>query len=286
MKIIVNIAGGFGNQLFSYAFGYALSQEKNAKLCLDTSTQDSGMTRKLDLINLNVAYDCRMTHKYGTSYMDKVFLNKIRKLNAIGWTNQFYIEKNPTVYEPAVHDINTSTYFKGNWQSEKYFKDYREELCRMFTPAKPFSPYVLAIMDELAQNNSVALHIRRGDYMDLGNTISMEYYERAINSICSMLEKPVFYIFSDDRDYCRAYFESHFKGLNFKYPVYPSENTTLDDFFLMTACKHQIIANSSYSWWAAWLNSNPGKRVIAPEVNMWGGDFYPEEWLKIKSVFM
>ena len=286
MKIIVNIAGGFGNQLFSYAFGYALSQEKNAKLCLDTSTQDSGMTRKLDLINLNVAYDCRMTHKYGTSYMDKVFLNKIRKLNAIGWTNQFYIEKNPTVYEPSVHDINTSTYFKGNWQSEKYFKDYREELCRMFTPVKPFSPHAQAMIDEVAQGNSVAIHIRRGDYMDLGNTISMDYYERAINSIRPMLEKPVFYIFSDDRDYCKAYFESHFKDLNFKYPVYPSENTTLDDFFLMTACKHQIIANSSYSWWAAWLNSNPEKRIIAPEVNMWSGDFYPDEWLKIKSAFM
>ena len=288
MKVIVNLAGGFGNQLFCYSFGYALAKRKNAELIIDTSTQDNGLTRNLELMKLNIRFSHRISYKYKKGFFERAVLNKIRKRKAIGFTTKIYNEINPTIFEDAVFDIQENTYFKGNWQSEKYFINYRDELLEMLTPKEERNISVRNLCSEMNNCNSVAVHIRRGDYVKIGCQLNMSYYDAAISMIRAKLPeaKLVLYIFSDDIDFCKKYFsekqEFAVKGIELCYPQYKSDNYTLDDLFLMSNCKHMIMANSSYSWWAAWLNQNKEKIVICPELGMWKGDFYPDNWIKIR----
>ena len=288
MKIIVDLAGGFGNQLFCYSFGYALAKKKNAELIIDTSTQDNGLTRNLELLKLNVQFNHRISYKYKGEFIERAILNKIRKRKAIGFTTKIYNEKNPTIFEKTVFDIRENTYFKGNWQTEKYFVDYRSDLLKMLIPKEERNVSVRNICNEMNNCNSVAVHIRRGDYVKIGCQLNMEYYERAISMIQSKFpeERLIFYVFSDDIDFCKKYFSEKrgcaAKDIELRYSQYESDNYTLDDLFLMSHCKHMIIANSSYSWWAAWLNQNEEKTVICPELGMWKGDFYPSDWIKIQ----
>lgn len=291
MKLIVDMAGGFGNQLFCYSFGYALAREKKAKLLIDTSMQDNGVARKLELLNLQVKYDKRVSYKYSKSAISRVAINKIRRRFSIGFCTTLYEELSPTVYEPNVCKVSRNTYFKGNWQCEKYFTKYREELLQMFVPCIERSDSVKTLIEEMQVCNSVAVHVRRGDYVQIGCQLEGQYYENAIDLLQKMFSesKTVLYVFSDDVEYCKKYFGDlqakdiiQSKEVEIKYPEYESDNTTLDDLILMSNCKHMIMANSSYSWWAAWLNKNREKRIICPELGIWKGDFYPEDWIKIR----
>lgn len=288
MRIIVDLAGGFGNQLFCYSFGYALAKRKGAELAIDTSMQDNGIARDLELLELNVRYHQRISYIYKEQILDRAIFNKIRRLKSIGLTTRIYTEDKPTVYEKSVFDISKNTYFKGNWQSEKYFSSFRSDLLRMLTPKKERSESVKKICVEMHNCNSVAVHIRRGDYVKIGCQLNMDYYVEAIRMIKSFFcnKDVALYIFSDDINYCEKFFAnsniSDDKTIIIQYPEYVSDDYTLDDLLLMSHCKHMIMANSSYSWWAAWLNQNEGKTIICPELGMWSGDFYPEEWIKIK----
>lgn len=288
MKVIVNLAGGFGNQLFCYSFGYALAKKKNAELIIDTSTQDNKLTRNLELMKLNIQFDHRISYKYKSSFFERAVFNKIRKLKAIGFSTKIYNESNPTTFENSVFAIRRNTYFKGNWQSEKYFLDYRLELLKILTPKEERNISFRNICCEIKNCNSVAVHIRRGDYVEIGCQLSMSYYDSAISLIQAKMpnETIVLYVFSDDIDFCKEYFskkrEFDNKGIKICYPHYESDDYTLDDLFLMSNCKHMIMANSSYSWWASWLNQHEGKIVICPELGIWKGDFYPAKWIKIQ----
>lgn len=284
MKIIVDMAGGLGNQLFSYCFGYALAREKKAQLYIDTSMQDCGIARELGLLNFNVGFDKRISYKYKRDLLNRALYNKIRKRFTIGFNTKIYNETNPTVYDSKVFNISKDTYFKGNWQSEKYFTKYRDELLKILTPVNERSESVRELIGILQESNSVALHIRRGDYVKIGCQLNMIYYDKALQLLKDRvgIKSPKIYVFSDDIDYCKEYFNKYSKDFEFNYPEYDSDNTTLDDLLIMSNCKHIIMANSSFSWWAAWLNTNLNKIVICPELGMWCGDFYPEEWIKIK----
>lgn len=283
MKVIVDLAGGLGNQLFCYSFGYAVSRKTRSELILDTSMQDNGIARELELLNFNVDYSDRISYVYKTSLVDRVFFNKVRKIKSIGIKTRIYQEKEPTKFEPEAFKISTDTYFKGNWQTEKYFSEYRNELLKILVPKHERTQSVKGLVNEMQKCNSVALHIRRGDYLKIGCQLSMDFYDKAILKFQELNQRrnTVFYIFSDDIDFAKQYFGKYENKIELHYPQYESENKTLDDLFLMSHCKHMIMANSSFSWWAAWLNQNKNKIVICPELGMWSGEFYPEEWDKI-----
>lgn len=282
MKIIVDMAGGFGNQLFCYCFGYALSREKNAEFVIDTSMQDNGIARKLELFNFKVVYDKRISYVYKRDIINRAVINKLRRKQAVGWNTEYYEENRSIQYDPEVFCIRRNTFFMGNWQSERYFKKYREELLPLLAPVKKRTENVNMIMEHVAGEESVAVHIRRGDYLQINGDLPLSYYEQAFCSMHAKIDSGLsFYIFSDDLDYCRNCFKNYEKKFHIIYMQYESDNTTLDDLLIMSKCRHIITANSSYSWWAAWLNQNPHKIVICPEWGMWSGDFYPEEWEKI-----
>lgn len=288
MKVIVDIKGGLGNQLFCYAFGYALSKKKNAKLHIDTSMQDNKNVkgRNLELLNFNPKFDQRISYKYRNKFLDrKLGINRIRKLFKVGLFTKKYSERKQMIYDGKVFDINQNTYFDGFWQSEKYFKEYREELINMLVPNKTYTLEVSKVMKEVQEKESVALHVRRGDYVGLGWQLPMNYYDLALKKMNEEIGRDFeIFVFSDDIAFTKEYFSKYADIYKINYIQYESDNAVVEDLYVMSKCKHNIIANSSYSWWAAWLNQNRNKVVICPEIGMWNGDFYPEEWKKIHLV--
>lgn len=283
-KVVVDIKGGYGNQLFCYAFGYAQAKRNHAKLYLDSSMQDNGIVkdRKMEIFNLKIEYDKRISYHYSKKKICRYLcINRLCKKNAIGWLTRVYNEKQAFVYEPDIRNCNVSTYYDGFWQSYHYFDEYRDDIIRMYVDQQEKSTSVQKLVQEQQKCESVAVHVRRGDYVGLNWSLPMNYYEKAMEKMQEILGKDVeFYIYSDDNEYVREYFSN--SKFNIKMPQYDSKNKVIDDMYLMSNCKNMIIANSSYSWWAAYLNKNEKKKIVCPEIGMWNSNFYLKEWHSIK----
>ena len=292
MKVITDIKGGLGNQMFCYAFGYAVSKETGADLYLDTSMLDQSFVnnRKMELDN----YELRCKGRISYRYRDDVFhrktgLNRIRKKLAIGIGTKEYKEGENRIFEKEVFDIKTDTFFDGFWQNYRYFDKYRNELLNIFRPKQTIAESVKNLQSRLEAAESVSLHIRRGDYIGLNWQISMKYYEEAIERITKEIgnnnnSKITLCVFSDDMDFVKGFFSKReVPDIDIIYAEYESENNNIYDMYLMSRCRHNIIANSSYSWWGAYLNNNPDKKVICPVVGVWNENIYPEEWIKLAA---
>lgn len=187
-------------------------------------------------------------------------------------------------YDKRVLDNSSNLYYIGYWQSYKYFSSIESELRKIFTfPNSIIDNYNKNLSDVILSSNSVSLHIRRGDYV--GNSIyeniaTLDYYQRALDYMDKNVLNMKLFLFSNDVEWC-------LNNLNLKNCTVVSHNTGTNSFwdmYLMSSCKHNIIANSSFSWWGAWLNTNPGKIVISPKrwindnrVNI--DDIIPETWI-------
>ena len=184
--------------------------------------------------------------------------------------------------EKAFH--TKSKYLYGYWMNDQYFRDIESELKTAFD-FKNIDDFNVKLSRQLSTENSVSLHIRRGDYINLPNfnICGESYYKNAISYIEENVRSPKFYIFSDDPEWC----ETYLKQFNIDYRIikHNTGTTSFRDMFLMSKCKHNIIANSTFSWWGAWLNNNSEKIVIAPE--RWWKDTVvspvPSQWTKIKN---
>ena len=188
-------------------------------------------------------------------------------------------EKDTYLLDMSLLHLSGNTRITGYWQSEKYFIDYREELLKMLTPTyavtKSFESTLLAIK----RSFSVSIHVRRGDFVSLGWCLDIAYYKKAIKLMSDKIQNPVFYVFSDDNEKAKNLFEGI--DARFNFVDYEAVNPTIEDFLLMKSCKHNIIANSSYSWWGAWANNNPDKIVLCPPREA-RDFFYPKEWIVVK----
>ena len=249
--IIIKIQGGLGNQLFQYAFGRALSIERREKLLLDTSYYRSQNKRRYLLDNFNIA-------AREASILEKFFYK---------------------LFLPNKYKV-------GYFQSEKYFTKsghtIKEDLILKSEQNATFNE--LASM--IASCNSVSLHIRRGDYVTakyskIYASLPLSYYKKAIKHIQKTYPDIKIFVFSDDPDWTKD-------NLKLTQPhqyVFDNKFTGPEDLILMSRCKHNIIANSTFSWWAAWLNKNPGKVIISPEKwfvdNRDEKNIIPEQWIKI-----
>lgn len=188
------------------------------------------------------------------------------------WKYKLYEEQEPDYsYEKA--EIKGNYYVKGWFQSEEYFKDIRSVLLREFVPRKQIR--LSKELREAFENlESVSIHIRRGDLVKLSNLLNPVYYEKAVSKIKQIYKNPVFLVFSDDLKWVKQ--NMHIDGR----VVYVNEGGKLQDYeelFIMSRCKSNIIANSTFSWWAAWLNQNEKKIVIAPKG--WGKRIAPPQWM-------
>ncbi|TZF83631.1 alpha-1,2-fucosyltransferase [Pedobacter sp. BS3] len=280
--IISNVMGGLGNQLFQYALGRHLSLKNNTILLLDISDYNTD-SRKFELHNFNITlniarqedlpYSKRKsnTNKYKAYIYDMLFSKlKVRH-------EQFFH------FDPTVLYYPDNTYLYGYWQSEKYFRSIEDTLRRDLTFVNRLSKEQLHLEERIKTENSIALHVRRGDYINhmLHPTCSLEYYTDAITIITQQIPNPIFYIFSDDIEWAQ-------RNLKIRHPhQFITNNNAITDLRLMSACKHYIIANSTFSWWGAYLGSFEKKIVIAPKkwfndtVNYSIRDLLPKHWIKI-----
>ncbi len=287
---IIKFIGGLGNQMFQYAFGKALEKETGFKVLFDISSykkakktivgntgkDKNGLCIREYEINIFKNADIKLAHSFET--------NIVKIFNTIGLSKK-YKEKDAFNYDENIFTNHKYSYFTGYFQNEKYFKSIREQLIKDFElPAiKENDDYNKNLLNEIeCSNNPVFIHVRRDDYIKLGYSITIDYYRKAVEYIKSKVENPTFFVFcAEDVDYIKNEFDI---GCEFK--LIGEKNKTRETFYenmrLMKACKHAIIANSSYSWWAAWLNENEDKIVIAPTPWMNNDDkIIPENWVKI-----
>lgn len=180
------------------------------------------------------------------------------------------------------------TFYYGGWHSEKYFINAKKEILDAFTFSEQIDTETLTLMKEMGDRNSVALHVRRGDYLNeaninlFGKVCTLTYFEKAIRIIKDEVDSPHFYVFSNDLDWVK-------QNLSLESVTYVDHNrgrNSWRDMLLMSVCKHNIISNSSFSWWGGWLNRNAGHKVISPAKflnNDTLSDVYPDRWIKISD---
>jgi hypothetical protein len=287
--IVTKINGGLGNQMFQYAAGRSLALRHQANLVLDISALKNSLNgntaRVFELDKYSIS--ARLANSKETSkfyfYSNPIF----RRISFLHRPYK-YIHENHFHFESRFLQLPNNVYLDGYWQSHLYFQEFSQSIRSELQPLTPPSPKNQALLDEIISCNSIALHIRRGDYVSnfkaavYHGTCSLEYYQKAITEIIKRIESPRFYIFSDDFEWTKA-------NLKIACPtIYVDQNTndqSFEDLRLMSHCKHQIIANSSFSWWGAWLNPNPEKIVIGPKqwflVNKDTSTLFPTQWLRI-----
>jgi hypothetical protein len=245
------------------------------------------IARDLSLSKFNICTthatlkEVKKFHK--SKYIDFIF----RKLdqNNIKVSNKIF-EKKPFYFDEKMLSLTTG-YLDGYWQSYKYFDDIREVLLNEFTLVNEMNLENKLICKKITELNSISIHIRRGDYvkekknMTIYNVFGLEYYHQAIEFISKKISNPYFFVFSDDLDWAK-------KNLQLTNVTYVDVNLTQNpenDLILMSKCKHNIIANSTFSWWGAWLNQNSEKIIIAPRKWMSTveslDDLYPDDWIRL-----
>lgn len=197
----------------------------------------------------------------------------------------FYKQEDYSVYYPEVFSRfrDSDAFLKGIWANEKYFETEREELLGKFRFRQKLDAKNRMLLEKADRINSVSIHIRRGDYTQGGNyLLTGEYYQKAMEIIRQKVNDPVWFVFSDDIGEARRIIE----GKAGESVVFVEENTggnSWKDLYLMSGCKHNIIANSSFSFWGAWLNRSDHKIVISSATPMSGGmqPFTCKDWIQI-----
>jgi hypothetical protein len=286
--IVIELMGGLGNQLFQYAYGRALSIKNNCPLKLDISNYNNYSHRDYSLGTFSICENFASTQDINLLKGNNLsfFLKFKKKIFNI---NTYYQERN-LGFNDEYKKITNPAYCSGYWQSEKYFNEIEDIIRNEFIITTPPSEQNQKLITKIKEDNAISIHVRRGDYVNdkhtnqVHGTCSLSYYNKAIELMISKVSNPVFYIFSDDIDWAK-------KNLLFKEEkifVDFNDKSNFEDIRLMSICKHHIIANSSFSWWGAWLNNSTSKIVIAPEIwfnnsdlNNQTYDLIPSGWIRI-----
>ena len=286
--IITKIIGGLGNQMFQYAAGYALSRRLNQPLKLDISDYKNYKDR-VYLLNIfnhgSKILSCfqstiyKKSNKYHKKLLYNIFNNQRLK----------YIKQPNRNYNTFFDSLHGNVYLDGYWQSEKYFLPYADEIRKIFNLELKLCKSSSIILKKIISSESVSIHFRRGDYINdikVNNrygVCSLQYYKKSINYFLKRFKHINFFIFSDDI----LWVENNLPKMNNVHFVkHEEECHPYEEVFLMSKCNHNIIANSTYSWWGAWLNNNPAKIIIAPEkwfkdTQIVIKDLIPENWIKL-----
>jgi hypothetical protein len=289
--VVVEIVGGIGNQMFQYAMAYALSKRLGVTMKLDLSTFEYYDLHKYGLNVLNISCSVAGPEEiFYVKHAPQGIKERILKKFFSKKFNNIYIEKN-LLFDKKITKIKGNYYLMGYFQCEKYFSEYGDSIRNEFRISINPNSANLSISEDINANlNSVSLHIRRGDYLHNPNAnkihgvLNFNYYHQAISYLESQLENLKIYVFSDDIEWVK---ENLVLGHPVIYVDINNSDTNYEDLRLMSLCKHNIIANSSFSWWGAWLNNNPNKIVIAPKQwfadpikNGEAKDIVPENWIK------
>lgn len=290
--IIVKLQGGLGNQLFQYATARALAHHHGTSVAFDARTlqadhcQADITPRRYALDQAGIVFQQpstleRITYGINTAGAHHLVAKVLRRVRGA----VMYSERTPA-YDPALFDVTTPrTYLKGFFQSEKYFRSIRDLLLQEITFSVPADPYI----QRIETMPSISLHVRRGDYVtdaaarNFHGLCTPDYYRRAMEYALAKLGTAQVFVFSDDIAWAKA-------NLIGPLPLTFIERTesAAADLGLMSRCQHHIIANSSFSWWGAWLNPTPDKLVITPgrwfaddQAQKQTQDLIPDAWIRL-----
>lgn len=290
--IKVYLSGGLGNQIFQYASGRSLAIINSTKLVLDLSQLNyapaGGTKRKYELGNFKIDAEVEQTACWHIFKVLKKFPFLNRLLNKRG----VYIESDQG-FDSKMLLQPDNTCLLGYWQSPRYFNLIHKQLINELQPIYPLSNKSLEILRGIESSNSVGVHIRRGDYItskraeNFHGVLPLSYYTAAINIIDNKFDAIRYFIFSDDYDWCEK--NINIRNIDITYLNKDIEREDWEDLILMSKCKHQVIANSTFSWWAAWIadnyNEDPNHLVIAPKnwfkkpQEIHPADRFPPHWV-------
>ena len=290
-SIIARIRGGLGNQLFIYAMARRLALKNDVALSLDivSGFKNDGYRRKYLLDNFNIKANIATPYdsfEAGFGKLRRRFRMKVEQFQKLN--NRSYIIEEKRSFEPRILnlEIRKIVYIDGLWQSERYFKDI-EHIIRQDLEliCQPCDTGTLKMADKIQNVNSISLHGR--SYCEVpakdknGSPEVSDYYSKAADLIAQHIDNPHFFCFSDNLEWLK-------KNLKIPFPLtYVSHNptqeddNTIKDFWLMTQCKHHIIAESTFSWWGAWLNKSPNKIIIAHRCAWQNPDYIPNSWITL-----
>ena len=299
LAVIVALNGGLGNQLFQYAMGRALSLRNQVPLILDLSwfdhirKQDGSITtvRNYALEPFALA---ALTQSIGLpqpkspGIAGRIMRRVLRYLPRRHEGRRVYFEKGYT-FDKTAFSLKAPIWIEGYWQSHRYFDDVSEVLRYELGAHQKVSAATSAMLQKIANCDAICLHVRRGDYVTNKHAVathglcSLDYYAKGIQLVLDGMDDPRCFVFSDDPEWARN---------NLKLPIpmtivdINEADAAHQDLWLMSACKRFVIANSSLSWWGAWLSQREGKMVVAPR--QWFADtgrdtkdLIPSEWIRV-----
>ncbi len=289
--IISKIFGGLGNQMFQYAAGHALAMRKGVEHRLDISAYEH--------FQMHQGFELNTVFNADASIASREEIDRIIGIQSSTILQRLLarpafagFRKSSLVFEPGfkywdgMNSVKDDAYLSGYWQSPKYFQDFSSTIRSGFEFKLPMSSQNSMWADRIGALESISLHIRRGDYVTNSSAnkqhglCSLDYYREAIRHITERVGNPHFFIFSDDQAWVRQH-------MHLEHPCsfvdHNSGEQSYNDLRLMSLCRHHIIANSSFSWWGAWLGSNSDGITIAPAKWFASGldvrDLYPDGWV-------
>lgn len=294
MTVQVQLLGGLGNQMFQYAAGRALADRTGSEVVLDVSEFATYTLRRYELGTMHVraqvtpAVPAPAAAPAAAGPLVRKARSLMRRIFPRREPGTVLYRERSFAFDPQAGQQNPPVRLEGYWQSEKYFSDAAAAIRRDFTLAGEPDAANRAVLDRMQGTCAVSLHVRRGDYVTnptaaaFHGSCSPEYYRQAVDHIAQRSGPLTLFVFSDDQDWVR-------QNMQFAHPTVhvdcnPPERGVWD-MHLMKHCSHHVVANSSFSWWGAWLNPSPGKIVAAPR--RWftdpaidTSDLIPASWVR------
>jgi hypothetical protein len=289
-KFIVEITGGLGNQMFQYAFGKALAIANKCPLKLDLTLYETYEDHEYSLKPFCIEAEIASQREIKTfRFLNGTVIDKIKR--RIFGMQPPVLKERDLLFDAIYKSARPSSYLIGFWQCEKYFESIAPLIREHFKIKIPPSEANQIFLNKIKSVDAVSLHIRRGNYVSVDSnfkrhgTCSLEYYQEAMKIIEKYTTNAVYFVFSNDIPWAKEHLSitapHYFVDIN-------SEKTDYEDLRLMSSCKYHIIANSTFSWWAAWLCNREGKKVVAPkqwfldqELNKQSLTIVPESWQRI-----
>ena len=283
--VVVGLSGGLGNQMFQYSAGRSLAVRLGLPLVLDLSWFGGQMDRQFALTPFRIdalkRTQCAWLPPRGQALTSRLSRRWLPSIMGVPVWREPHFQ-----YSSDFAAVSGPVFLEGYWQSERYFGEIRSQLRQEFALRESLSPVCAKLLEEISGCDAICVHVRRGDYLTnpvaakVHGNCPVDYYHAGIAELCQGLTRPHCFVFSDDPSWVRT-------SLAFDCPMTVVDVNGPDDahldLVLMTACRHFLIANSSLSWWGAWLGNYVGKKVIAPA--RWfltsdkdTRDLLPESW--------
>ncbi len=282
--IITELNGGLGNQLFQYAAGLSLALKHQTTLKVSIQFKNNDTSRNLGLSHFNTNVIEANQEEINQLYSSSTLNRSIQALLPPPFKH--YFREKHFAYQSGFNKLGPNVYLKGYWQSELYFSSIADQVKATFTLKPEYYSSVLSLIEEIKTSESVSIHIRKGDYLlhpysEYYASLESAYYITAIAALQEQHPQLKLFVFTDDPNWVN---ENLHLASPYRLISGIETSSMYEDFQAMLSCKYHIIANSSFSWWTAWLSAREGKKVIAPKQWFKNGptdtqDLVPKSWL-------